>query len=121
MCHGATSPRRIFSIFASRSDDEPLAVATVLFFDGGALGGIERRAEPRVVQHLLLRKLRLVEVAGLADRRFLGVGHRMPLDPRVLVPLLEALHRELERRLQRFIVSHGSGLTADRVRGRLSG
>src|SRR4026209_849353 len=59
---------------------EPLAIATVLLIERLALRRIGGLLHPRLMQHLLLGELQLVEVAGFGNRRPLRVGQRDRLD-----------------------------------------
>src|SRR5262249_8406593 len=56
--------------------------------------------------HFLLGQLGLVEVPDLGDRGLLLVGEPALHDPGISVALAQPLHRELERRLQGFVIRH---------------
>src|SRR6185436_9969063 len=88
--------------------DQPLAVAAILLGQRVADRRVERRPHLRLVQHFLLRDLGVVEVAGFGDRGLLRVAQRLRLDAGIRVLLRQPLHRELDGRLQGFLVTHGT-------------
>ena len=85
-----------------------IAFAAVLLSKDVALRGVERGSYLRLVKHLQLGNLRFIEVANLGDRRLLRICHRRGRDAGIGVFFGKALHRELERRLQRLFIGHCS-------------
>lgn len=87
---------------------EPLLVLTPLGLEGFARTRVGQRADPGLVQHVLLGELRLVEGADFGDLRLFRVGEGSLGFTGFGVLLAKAFHRELDRGFQSIVFGHDS-------------